>query len=418
VYVGGVSGNSYSISGSTFTGNQATANGGAVANAGSGMLLFNYNRVVGNTAASGSGVYDASSASMDVSNVWWGSNLNPSGVTGLISGTVTSSPWLVLGTTASPASLNAGGTATVTASFLKNSAGTNLSASNLTALVGVTVSFAATGGTVAPTSATIQNTGQATATYTAGPTAGSGTASATVDNGTATANLTITGSSASADLGVQASGSSSVIAGTTSGTNNLTYTVTLTNTGPNSASNIQVTDTLTLPTGVTVSSATSASQGSYNLGSGLWSVGSLANGASATLTLVLSVPSSVASGAVVQESASVTASSVADPNSANNTSSTSTTVQTQADLSISNTGPTSANAGDPAGYTYTLTVTNNGPSNNTGGFTVTDTLPAGATFQSTGSDPGWSASGQALTYTTSSGLASGASQNIIILVTV
>ena len=46
------------------------------------------------------------------------------------------------------------------------------------------------------------------------------------------------------------------------------------------------------------------------------------------------------------------------------------TVDTQADLSIAKTGPSTATAGDPAGFDYTISVTNHGPSDNAGGFKV------------------------------------------------
>jgi hypothetical protein len=94
------------------------------------------------------------------------------------------------------------------------------------------------------------------------------------------------------------------------------------------------------------------------------------------------------------------------------------TLTPTADLSISAAGPSTAAAGDPNGFNYTITVMNNGPSDNTGGFTVTDTLPAGETFQAVGSTPGAAVNGQTITYTNSTGLANGSTQTFILHVTV
>jgi uncharacterized repeat protein (TIGR01451 family) len=67
---------------------------------------------------------------------------------------------------------------------------------------------------------------------------------------------------------------------------NVTFTVSVHNAGPDATSAAQVNDAL--PAGLTFVSA-SASQGSYNSGTGVWSIGVLANGATATLTLVAHV---------------------------------------------------------------------------------------------------------------------------------
>src|SRR5205085_801980 len=68
------------------------------------------------------------------------------------------------------------------------------------------------------------------------------------------------------------------------GGTNVTFTVTLSNAaGFNTATGVTVKDLL--PTGLTFVSATPA-QGSYSSATGDWNVGSLAPGASATLTLV------------------------------------------------------------------------------------------------------------------------------------
>ena len=74
------------------------------------------------------------------------------------------------------------------------------------------------------------------------------------------------------------------------------------------------------------------------------------------------------------------ASSVNDPSTANNTASASTTVNPAADLAV-----TKTDSPDPVAQgtelTYTVGVSNAGPSTATG-ITLTDTLPAGVTFNS------------------------------------
>src|SRR5205807_3203020 len=88
------------------------------------------------------------------------------------------------------------------------------------------------------------------------------------------------------------------------------------------------------------------------------------------------------------------------------------------DLAIAKAGAATAVAGDPAGFNYTLTVTNMGPSDNSGGFTVSDVLPAGTTFQSAGSTPGASVSGQTVSYTNGTGIVNGGVQSLTIHVNV
>ncbi len=95
------------------------------------------------------------------------------------------------------------------------------------------------------------------------------------------------------------------------------------------------------------------------------------------------------------------------------------TITTSADLSISKSAPMSATAGDPAGFDYTITVHNGGPSDNTGGFTVTDVLPSGLTYEDGASTPAC-AEGPVgtITCTNSTGLVSGADQAFTIHVRV
>ena len=64
-----------------------------------------------------------------------------------------------------------------------------------------------------------------------------------------------------------------------------------------------------------------------------------------------------------------------------------------------------------------VTVHNGGPSDNTGGFTVSDTLDAGLTFQTVGSDSRCTAAGQDVTCANTTGLAAGADDSFTIHVT-
>ncbi|WP_188711475.1 DUF11 domain-containing protein, partial [Alteromonas lipolytica] len=149
---------------------------------------------------------------------------------------------------------------------------------------------------------------------------------------------------------------------------NVSFTLTVSNTGPDAATNVVVTDPL--PAGFTFVST----DGSYNATTGLWTVGSLASGATATLTIVATTTDSSA----VTNTASVTADQTELDSSDN---ADSATVDAQAiDLAISKAVDNAApNLGD--NVSFTLTVSNSGPDAATN-VVVTDPLPAGFTFVS------------------------------------
>lgn len=155
----------------------------------------------------------------------------------------------------------------------------------------------------------------------------------------------------------------------------LTYTMTVTNNGPDSASNVAITSTL--PGSVTLVSTTGCNEDPN--GAPTCSLGTLGNGASAMVTMVTTVSGS-ASGSIAN-SASV-ASSASDPVSGNNTANASTSVVTPgADLHLEKSdSPDPVDAGSQ--LTYTVSVDNNGP-NAAEDVVVTDNLPAGVTFVST-----------------------------------
>jgi hypothetical protein len=197
---------SSSITGNRFVNNQAGAGyGGAllIENAFGGTIHVNYNRFAGNTAAAdGSGLAHLSAVgNTDAVNNWWGCNTGPGpggcADTAIIfdsggSGTLNYTPWLQLKHYASPGTILVNKPATLTVSFLTNSAGTTIAASNLGAIAGARVTFgSAVKGTLSAAQTSIQSSGTATATFTAGATGGAGSATATVDNATVTASITI-----------------------------------------------------------------------------------------------------------------------------------------------------------------------------------------------------------------------------------
>jgi uncharacterized repeat protein (TIGR01451 family) len=146
------------------------------------------------------------------------------------------------------------------------------------------------------------------------------------------------------------------------------YTITATNNGPGTATGVQVTDKV--PAGLTFNSYT-ASQGTYNSGTGIWNVGTLLNGASATLNLFVT-PAVSAAGTTVT-------------NTATSTGQTVNAVVVVPATNIVNVGLTkTASTTLPRvgqQFHYIITATNKGPGTATG-VQVTDILPAGLIFNS------------------------------------
>jgi uncharacterized repeat protein (TIGR01451 family) len=152
----------------------------------------------------------------------------------------------------------------------------------------------------------------------------------------------------------------------------ITFTVTLSNHGPDTAKKVQVTDLL--PAGLTFVSAT-PSRGEYKKATGVWKVGKV----TATAPQTLQVKATVVSPSAQTNTATISKSKQLDPDPGNNTASATETPQ-RSDLEITKTvGNPAPNVGDT--ITFTVTLSNNGPDAATN-VQVTDLLPAGLTFVS------------------------------------
>ena len=145
----------------------------------------------------------------------------------------------------------------------------------------------------------------------------------------------------------------------------VTFTVVVANQGSAPATGVSLSDVL--PAGLVFESA-AASHGSYDAVAGTWTVGSLGNGGSAGL----SITARVTQAGAITNTATVTASSPPDPDPTDNTASVTLTTQTIADLAITKT--LTGNPVPGQAITYTIVVTNTGPSPATAA-SVTDLFP-------------------------------------------
>ena len=187
---------------------------------------------------------------------------------------------------------------------------------------------------------------------------------------------------------------SSVVAA--SGSGNLIYTVTVSNSGPSDASGITLSEATTLESGVSVGTVV-ASAGSFSgsNGTGTWTLGTLAAGHSAILTLTLTVSAAAAPGNnVIGDTATLTAVNETNTDSpANQTASVTTSVAPN--LKISETiVPSIIYPGST--FAFAITITNIGATTVTG-LQLPDTLPTNAKFLGTTSIAGSLAGGHSET---------------------
>ncbi|TFC90612.1 MULTISPECIES: DUF11 domain-containing protein [Cryobacterium] len=226
------------------------------------------------------------------------------------------------------------------------------------------------------------NTLSASTTDATGATGRSGPTSYTGAPASAAAHLD------SADVSIVKAAGAALVAGTTTAN---AWTLTVSNSGPDTAvgmvggHNFRVTDTPAqpLPVGLTVSAASgsgwsctvpNASTGAFTCDR-LSDAETLAPGnAWPPITVAVAVAADVASGTDVDNTATV-ATLTFDPATGNNTDSETIAVTTNADLRIEKASQGVFTAGQVA--TWTIDVTNAGPSLSRAPIEVTDTLPAG-----------------------------------------
>ncbi len=204
----------------------------------------------------------------------------------------------------------------------------------------------------------------------------------------------------------------------------VTYTIRIINNGPDDATTVKVTDLL--PSGLTFVSASTTS-GAYATSTGVWTIGTMLNGSSTTMTLLATVKSGT-EGQKITNTA-VGSSDIDDGTPSDNTTSVDVTINTpactincgggggsspSANISVIKTADkATANAGDTV--TYTITVTNSGPDAATN-VTASDILPNTLTFVSATTTIG--------TFATSTGmwtigtLANGSSTTLTLVATI
>jgi uncharacterized repeat protein (TIGR01451 family) len=158
------------------------------------------------------------------------------------------------------------------------------------------------------------------------------------------------------------------------GTDNITYTISYSNTGTANATNVVITDTV--PAGTTFVSATGG--GTQAGGVVTWNIGGLVAGGSGSVQMVVSINIPVANGTIITNSTYSIDSSEAPP--ATSGAAVTTTVLSDPRFTLTKTdGPDPVAAG--ANITYTLSYQNVG-TNNATSVVLSDPLPANTTFVS------------------------------------
>ncbi|RYD95010.1 MAG: DUF11 domain-containing protein, partial [Sphingobacteriales bacterium] len=182
----------------------------------------------------------------------------------------------------------------------------------------------------------------------------------------------------STDIAISKTGPSTISAG-----ENITYSIRVANNGPVNVTGLSVSDLV--PTSITnvswsavASGAAAVTSGATGNGNTISVAGNITAGAANFITITVNgkVPSNATAGTINNTATVTLPAAVTDFNTANNTSTISTTVVNTPSLIISKVGPGTAAAG--TSITYTLRITNNGPSD-AGAVNIADAIPANLT---------------------------------------
>ncbi len=218
------------------------------------------------------------------------------------------------------------------------------------------------------------------------------------NNGPVSTSVAIT---ASADVSASQSAPASVFHG-----QNATVTVIIGNTGPSTATNVTLTDAFTNGSFVSATASQGTCSGTTAV---TCAIGTLASGASATVTLVFT-----ATGASPLTNSASAVAAEHDPLPSNNTPAPlAVAVNPSADLSVTQTGPAALFDGQNA--VLKIVVTNHGPSTATS-VGISDSY-SGGTFGSVSSTGGSSCSGTLPVACSISSLAAGATETITLTLT-
>jgi len=374
-------------------------------------------------AGTAAGTVITDTATVNASNQAYGAN---SAIATDVVGTATQAD-IALTTTPSPAGVYAGNSITYTQTITNNgpASSTGVQFTEPTPTNTTFESVLAPSGWTCTTPA-VGSTGNVVCTDTASLASGGAADIVVVVNvpantagGSITANSSVTATTSDPTL---SNNSTTVVVGvgdrcdlavTNAGTpspvtagNNITYTQIVTNNGPSNCT----TATLSEPT---PTNTTFVSVAVVTSGGGTWTCPptgpvsctnpSVPPGSTGTVTAVYKVNAGTIAGTIITDTVTV-ASATNQTNTTNNTATVNiaVTAGTQADLSVTNSGPSSVNAG--TNLVYTQTVTNSGPSPATTPKLV-ETLPAGTTAVSLTGPAGWTCVLGTLTCTDGANLA-------------
>jgi uncharacterized repeat protein (TIGR01451 family) len=192
-----------------------------------------------------------------------------------------------------------------------------------------------------------------------------------LDTNSANNSATATATPRQADLGV----TKTVVSNATpsQANPNISFQIVVSNTGPDDATGVVLADQL--PAGLTFVSASSAA---YSAATGQWNVGTVPTGETRTLTIQARLADGITL-TTIGNTASVVTLDQCDENSANDSSTAHVNPQV-ADLSVTKVVD-NASPNLNSNVTFTVTLTNNGPTAATG-VSLFDALPSGLSYVS------------------------------------